>query len=162
MNSKLLKDSWKWFMRISTITNVIYSTVELYSQTKTTHFWQKDDAKTASLVIGGIYTGIFVLNMFVDFAVAINKGVNTTWKEKTDLEKVCVVIESFAAFVGLALYVIGAKEVQAQVDGINVLIVVGWTLGCAGHIFSMLGSFIASKRRGLVLRRRQGDDIEMM
>jgi hypothetical protein len=111
MTSKSLKDSRKWFMRISTITNVIYSTVELFWQTKTPDFWQRDDAKPASLVIGGMYTGIFVLNMFVNVGVAFIKGVKATWKEKTGLEKVCVVIEGFTAIIGLALHVVGANYI---------------------------------------------------
>jgi hypothetical protein len=135
MTSKWVKDSWKWFKRISTVTNLIYSTIELFWRTKTTDFWQRDGAKIASLAIGGIYTGIFVLNVAVNIAVAMIKGVNDTWKEKTDLEKVCVVIERFTAILGLILYIVGIREVQAQVNGLNVLIGVGWTLSCVGHIF---------------------------
>lgn len=162
MTSKWLANSWKWFKYISIATNVIYSITDLYWQKHNPHFWQENGARTASLVIGGIYTGIFVLTVFVNIGLAMRKGLYRTWNEKTDLEKVCVVIECSTAFLGLVLYIVGVHNLQALVEGVNVLIAVGWTLGCAGYIFSMVGSFIYSKRRVTVLPRRQGDDIEMM
>src|SRR5271156_1807201 len=60
-------DAWTWMLRICVCFNVIYSLIEIYWVSHSRDFWKQTGPKIASLVIGGFFTAVFLVNGIVRF-----------------------------------------------------------------------------------------------
>jgi len=73
----------------------------------------------------------------------------------------CISIELVAEAIGLVFYVIGLVQIlRNEYYPADVFVVIGWTSGCGGHVFGMLGAYIGNRRRDMQ-RRAGGQQIEM-
>ena len=126
-------DAWTWMLRICVCFNVIYSLIEIYWVSHSRDFWKQTGPKIASLVIGGFFTAVFLANGIVRFFQLRRSAL-------ASCEKLSFRIEAFASFVGIVIYIIRATLVDVHEEAANAVLM----LGCAGHVFSMIGTFVRS------------------
>jgi len=63
-------------------------------------------------------------------------------------EMACFWINVGSSLAGLIVYIVGATTVNSiEKSATEALLALGWTLGCVGHIFGMLGNLVVSRRR---------------
>jgi hypothetical protein len=125
---------WNTFINICTVLNIVYATIDLFWQTHDPEFWNEDAARIVSLTIGGYFSGCFLINAIVRIFELLGQA------HSESCECLCFWIEIVLAFVRLGFYILGARLIGLEKKTPEVLLSFGWTVGSAGHIFSLMGT----------------------